>query len=960
MTIAQLAAVVEAAGKTKELASATSREELVQLCSQVLASEAAQARASAKLGTMPRTLGGGVQTTSLAVLTPRAVSARQAKTNQKDYNAQPARRPASATTTTASTTTAQRRVGHDVANFRLCPNVKATRRTAYSAALEESTRARLTSGLGLDLAAPPSFPATVTAKSPRGRHKYRGRTVHIPTRLPGNESPRVLNAGKPPSPSPKSPDEPKVMSPPPRKAIKVGDVDVPTRLEAQRTAREIVMNMSMSLSLLRQFTDTSKCWLSLVADVAACVDNGSFGLPCPTSRPRDTVRVVVVLPGHDALWGDVMAALEYASREGGPGDKELKSIRSQEIRYDSSTREYEVGIDDAFAPRLAAQSETRFVIPALSCAGFSEGETAMIISQACRIADAVLVPFGRPAETKPSALYRPTGIKGSQSQVHAWPMGMRNKNPLNLLSHILAIVEADDIDVPIVAVARQIENLSDLKAATDASNLDADVWPASTEVKHSNMRWIFANILTIDGDVPCAGESRDRLNLYAYLRRQTRYIDATSLASRARGIASRLLISNIFLYPELAVLSCGLTFPPRAAVDDMRRGATSATMLHAASLAKHASAVTALLNRGADVNEVDDFERTAVSYAAESGCAVVVSRLLDAGADAMRPSRLGQPKEIVYEEGHTDRDADTTNDTAFTLSAVKRSATDVDEERRRLGIPSPPPADHPLREPTPPGEDDNATPKHEHHLLKGHELYDKSPIHYAVAHHGRASALRALLRTRDGIDVFAQDSYGMTALHYAILLNRVDAVKTLLWATFDPSLGPNAAPWGARGGERGRDMREILIAEGARVAKLPHITGNSSILEVAAEMLLVQAQDGTTPAAIAAGLSNQSVISLIEKVVVKLRRPAPLLARRVLQEGYHCTRIPGAAWLETGLHGAGVKEAEEWDAEAIGVGGESIGNPGWLGLSGEVSEASLRCIQQSRVEAPGLLPARLR
>ena len=103
LTIAQLAAVVEAAGKTKELASATSREELVQLCSQVLASEAAQARASAKLGTMPRTLGGGVQTTSLAVLSPRAVSARQAKTNQKDYNAQPARRPASATTTTAST-----------------------------------------------------------------------------------------------------------------------------------------------------------------------------------------------------------------------------------------------------------------------------------------------------------------------------------------------------------------------------------------------------------------------------------------------------------------------------------------------------------------------------------------------------------------------------------------------------------------------------------------------------------------------------------------------------------------------------------------------------------------------------------------------------------------------------------------------------------------------------------------
>lgn len=72
-----------------------------------------------------------------------------------------------------------------------------------------------------------------------------------------------------------------------------------------------------------------------------------------------------------------------------------------------------------------------------------------------------------------------------------------------------------------------------------------------------------------------------------------------------------------------------------------RKGASSATPLHNACLRKHTTALTLMMNAGADVNVVSVFGETPLHDAARKNWLFGIERLLAAGADLEWPNQHG-------------------------------------------------------------------------------------------------------------------------------------------------------------------------------------------------------------------------------------------------------------------------------------------------------------------------------
>jgi hypothetical protein len=74
--------------------------------------------------------------------------------------------------------------------------------------------------------------------------------------------------------------------------------------------------------------------------------------------------------------------------------------------------------------------------------------------------------------------------------------------------------------------------------------------------------------------------------------------------------------------------------------------------LHSATMQGHADAVGLLLDNGAQVNRVADFERTPLNIAAYSGHLNIIKVLLERGADPCYKSSAGTARDIAQKQNH--------------------------------------------------------------------------------------------------------------------------------------------------------------------------------------------------------------------------------------------------------------------------------------------------------------------
>ena len=931
----------ESLGRNGAQARPNSKAELVTLANAL--PEAVRRKEMERMCGTPRALGGGV-------VSPRYRPAA---------NARP-KTAANARASPRATPTGPK------------PAVTARGRTASAGKTQEFVRgANVNLGLApvrsasARCATAPSQDLAATTSRP---HPFRTAVMANSSFIPQNSTTPTARE-QAPTPKPKEEDESpqsKAARQLQRESLEVllSNTALPTREELASRALVVAAAGGLTLQHLKEFTDQNNCWGMQLSDVARKFKalNGA-GTKAPIQRHR--VRLVAVIATENSTWGDIMSALHDVAHPQGGGAKAMRAFASRARRFDQDSRTYSDETEDEFDRTTASQRETRFIIPAIACACFENSDGALICAHLCRIVDAVLLTIGR--ETATSG--RNAMEEAADDESVAWPLGYRYKNPFLHLPTLLAIAEADDAEVPIAAVARQLVLLEDGKAPPPCA--DPAEWPASEEVPRINLRWIIAAALIVDGDAPDFADSRSRRRLRAYIAEETRYFDPWSLASRARGTSVRCIISSLFLYPELAAIACGCAFGPRASVDHVLRG-KDVTLLHAAAFANHAALLKGLLRRGANPNATDRFGRTAVSYASEAGSGDIVKALVDAGANAvLRDCKAKYDKNTVYDSLHEDRDGDRNTglsdhnpliklDVPTPLPSRPSSQMSVrtqDPHRpasRMSAIveaPSRPTSQSSARSSiqsrTPSRMSRSSASSNPARSDSGLKVADKAPFHYACAHNGRAGALRALIRSPQGVDVFAQDMFGFTGLHYAIMLRRTDAVNTLLCGTFDPKLGAKMVPWGKRGGEPGYEER---VKNGVRdPAALARIDEYSSPLEVAGEMLLVPSVDGSTPASLAAAFDDRDILKLVDRTVDKLRRRHPVLARRIIQERYHCTRLLGTTWLETHTDGSA---GTYWSDKA--------GPCGWVGLVGEVSAASLQCIEEAKDVRPEVVRSYIR